>query len=65
MGSGAVAKGPSTFMCTIFFIKDRVDSGEVKISHCGTGDMAADYFTKPLQGAQFRKFRKMILNFKE
>eukprot|EP00957_Ditylum_brightwellii_P014917 1125017-Ditylum_brightwellii.AAC.1 len=45
---------------------DKVDSGEVKISHCGTEDMAADYFTKPLQqGAQFKKFRKMILNLED
>ena len=34
-----------------FFVKDRVDSGEVKIVYCPTGRMLADYFTKPLQGS--------------
>jgi hypothetical protein len=28
-----------------FFIKDRVDAGELSIKHCGTDDMIADYFT--------------------
>jgi hypothetical protein len=44
-----------------FFIKDRVDSNEIKIEHCGTDEMIADYFTKPLQGAKFIQFRNMIL----
>jgi hypothetical protein len=44
-----------------FFIKDRVDSGELNIKHCGTEDMIADYFTKPLQGSKFIKFRDLIL----
>jgi hypothetical protein len=38
-----------------FFIKDHVDSKRVKIEHCPTGDMLADFFTKPLQGKQFQK----------
>ena len=33
-----------------FFVKDRVDSGEVKIVYCPTGRMLADYFTKQIQG---------------
>ena len=45
-----------------FFVKDRVDNGEVEVQHCGTNDMIADFFTKPLQGAQFHKFRDEILN---
>jgi hypothetical protein len=44
-----------------FFIKDRVDSGELNIKHCGTDDMIADYFTKPLQGSKFIKFRDLIM----
>ena len=31
-----------------FFIKDKVKSGELMIEHCGTDDILADYFTKPL-----------------
>lgn len=45
-----------------FFIKDQVDSKRVKIEHCPTADMLADYFTKPLQGAPFRKLRDHIMN---
>jgi hypothetical protein len=44
-----------------FFIKDRVDSGEITIEHCPTDEMLADFFTKPLQGALFRKFKAVIL----
>ena len=44
-----------------FFIADRVKSKEIRIEYCPTGDMVADYFTKPLQGALFTKFRDMIM----
>ena len=45
-----------------FFIKDQVDSKRVKIEHCPTGDMLADFFTKPLQGMQFQKLRDQLMN---
>ena len=45
-----------------FFVKDRVNSGEVSIEFCPTGDMTADFFTKPLQGHKFFEFRKIIMN---
>ncbi len=45
-----------------FFIKDRVEKGEVAIVFCPTNEMVADLFTKPLQGQAFRKFRAMIMN---
>ena len=44
------------------FIKDRVDSREVRIEHCPTGDMIAHFFTKPLQGRQFYKLRDQVMN---
>jgi hypothetical protein len=31
--------------------------------HCPTSDMLADFFTKPLQGALFRKFRSILLGY--
>jgi hypothetical protein len=31
-----------------FFVTDRVDSKEVDIQYCPTGNMVADFFTKPL-----------------
>jgi hypothetical protein len=45
-----------------YFITDRVKRGEVTIEYCPTGDMWADVFTKPLQGAAFIKFRRLVLN---
>jgi hypothetical protein len=44
-----------------FFIKDRVDSGEIDIVHCPTEMMVADFFTKPLQGALFKKLKSVIM----
>ena len=44
-----------------FFIKDRVASGEINLIYCPTEDMIADYFTKPLQGAVFRRFRDIVM----
>jgi hypothetical protein len=45
-----------------FFVTDRVRAKEIKITKCGTEEMLADYFTKPLQGSRFKKFRDLILN---
>jgi hypothetical protein len=44
-----------------FFIKDRIASGEINLLHCPTGIMIADFFTKPLQGVLFEKFRDIIM----
>lgn len=46
-----------------FFVKDRVDSGEVMIEYMPTGDMLADILTKPLQGEEFRAMRRRLLNW--
>jgi hypothetical protein len=45
-----------------FFIKDQVESQHVRIEHCPTANMIADFFTKPLQGTAFRKLRDQIMN---
>ena len=46
-----------------FFVKDRVDKGEVEVIYCPTEEMLADYFTKPLQGALFEKLRRVIMGW--
>ena len=48
----------------IFWVKDRVDKKEVRIEYCPTTLMLADYFTKPLQGNLFRRFRDVIMGHK-
>ena len=47
-----------------FFVKDRSDKGKVKVEYCPTLQMLADFFTKPLQGALFNKFRDVIMGYK-
>jgi hypothetical protein len=37
-----------------------VTCGDLTIKHCPTADMLGDHFTKPLQGALFRKFKVEI-----
>ena len=48
-----------------YFIIDRVKADELNIEYCPTGDMVADYFTKPLQGNKFYQFRKEVMNLKD
>jgi len=45
-----------------FFVKDRIGSGDMRVTYCPTEDMVADFFTKPLQGAAFIRFRNFLLN---
>ena len=45
-----------------FFVKDRIESGEVSIQYLPTGAMIADLLTKPLQGSLFRRLRGELLN---
>jgi hypothetical protein len=55
-----VEKGKSTNPRTrhvairYFFVKDRMENGEVEIAYLPTELMVADFFTKPLQGELFR-----------
>ena len=66
-----IEKGRSTSSRTkhinirYFFVKDRVESGEVVIKYLPTEEMVADMMTKPLQGTLFRKLRARLLNMHE
>ena len=44
-----------------FLIKDRIISSGITVLHCPTEQMLADFFTKPLQGSLFTKFRRVIM----
>ena len=46
-----------------FFIKDRIASGGLRVVHCPTSVMLADFYTKPLQGVLFQRFRAVILGY--
>ena len=47
-----------------FFVKDVVERGDIKIEYEPTEVMVADNFTKPLQGAAFKKFRDIIISIR-
>lgn len=45
-----------------FFVTDRIGSNELTVEYYPTGEILGDFFTKPVQGSLFIKFRKHILN---
>ena len=45
-----------------YFLHDLKEKGLVTIEYCPTDDMWGDYMSKPLHGAKFSKFRKLIMN---
>jgi hypothetical protein len=49
-------------MAKFFFIKDRVDNGEIRVKNCPTEEMWVDIMTKPLQGTAFRVMRAELMN---
>ena len=48
-----------------FFVTDRISAGELNVRYCPTLNMISDYFTKPLKGSLFCKFRNTILGIPE
>ena len=44
-----------------FYITDQSKQNKITITHCPTTEMLGDFFTKPLQGNLFRKFRSVFL----
>ena len=64
MVGGQAASDPSISRQD-FFIKDRIAMGDLTVTHCPTGRMWADIFTKPKQGKDFRVFRGEVMNCPE
>jgi hypothetical protein len=64
-GKGSSSKRTKHINVRYYFIKDRIESGEVCIVHCPATEMIGDFFTKPLQGAMFLRFRNIIMNIKD
>jgi hypothetical protein len=63
--NGRVSAGPRSRHIDIryFWVKDRTEDMGMRIRHCPTLQMLADFFTKPLQGSLFRKFRDVVLGY--
>ena len=47
-----------------FWMKDCLKIENITLQYCPTGHMIADFFTKPLQGSLFHKFRDIIVGHK-
>ena len=58
-------KTNKTYKYKIFFVTDKIKSGEVNVEYCPTEMMVADFYTKTLQGKLFRIFINMILNIND
>ena len=63
-----VKKGHSTSQRTrhinirYFYLKDRIESEDIRIEYIESENMLADILTKPLQGKLFYKLRKILCN---
>ena len=60
-GKRSSGKRTRAFDIRYFFLTDQIEKGRLSIEYCPTADMTADFFTKPLQGKMFLKFKKEIM----
>lgn len=42
-------------------MKDRIKNEKIIVTYCPTEQMLADFFTKPLQGSLFEKFKRVLM----
>ena len=61
-GNFSSGKKTKHIKAKFFFIKDKVDSGEIRVIDCPAEEMWADVLTKPLQGMAFRTMRAQLMN---
>ena len=55
-GKASSSKRTNHINIQYFFVKDRIDKNEVQAKWCPMKIMVADFMSKPLQGALFKKF---------
>jgi hypothetical protein len=60
-GKSSSSKRTKHINIRFFFVTDRIAQKELSVEWCPTGAMISDFFTKPLQGALFKKFRDLIM----
>jgi hypothetical protein len=61
-GRASASKQSRHMNIRYFFIADQAKNGELQIEYCPTEKMIGDFFTKPLQGAQFYILHDDIMN---
>ena len=52
----SISKRTKHIRVRYYFIKYHIAVGDIVVKHCPTGEMKADNFTKPLQGALLQKY---------
>jgi hypothetical protein len=64
MKKGQLSSGKRTkhFDVRYYYVKDLLERGVLKVEHCLSDQMIADFFTKPIQGTKFQILRDLILN---
>ena len=60
-GKRSISKSTRHINIRYYFITDRIMNQEASVEFCPTFDMIRNYFTKALQGSQFRRFRNIVL----
>ena len=60
-GKRSSSQRTRAFNIRYFFLIDQIEQGNMSVEYCPTGEMLADYLTKPLQGQLFKKFRRRIM----
>ena len=61
-GRGSSSKRTRHMNVRYFFVADVLKRKEAVLRYCPTDEMIGDFFTKPLGGAKFRRFRNIIMN---
>jgi len=44
-----------------YFIKDRIEKGDIHLLYCNTEDMVADFYSKPQQGSLFTRMSNYVM----
>ena len=61
-GRGSSSKRTRHMNIRYFFVGDVKKRNQVTLAYCPTDEMIGDFFTKPLGGAKFRRFRNIVMN---
>ena len=61
-GKASSSKRTKHINIRYFFVTDRIANNELSVEWCPTGQMIADYMTKPVQGTLFKQFRDLIMD---
>ena len=61
-GSLSLSKRTKHIKARYYFIKDKIEEGEVDVRYCPTTEMWSDVLNKPKHGTPFKKDRAKLMN---